>query len=263
MFINSDGKKFPTAFTKISHWLRTTAINNLTGRTRHLPCPISANSIASLLKKNGTYKTNDRVFTRFVLKEVSELWRIPTPAHKCISDNFSPQKFARSLQMLKPGKVPGPDSISSELIIHAGAALKSWPNNFLSSCMHQLKIPKIWRRALMVATPKPMKPPEEAKSYRPISLLCVPFKIIERLIYARPKLIVNPLLPQEQAGFRRDRSITDQVTLLTQGIGDSFSAKKKLVLYSWTLQLPKTLYGTVVSPASSCAHCRTGTLFPL
>ena len=50
---------------------------------------------------------------------------------------------------------------------------------------------------------------------------------MERLTYARIEPIVNPLLPQEQAGFRRGRSTTDQVTLLTQGIEDSFSAKKK------------------------------------
>ena len=129
--------------------------------------------------------------------------------------------------MIKSGKASGPDSTCPELIIQAGAALKSWLNNLLSSYMHQLKLPKIWRRALVVAILKPMKPPGEAKSYRPISLLCVPFKIMERLIYARIEPIVYPLLPQEQARFRRGRSTTDQVTLLTQGIEDSFSAKKK------------------------------------
>jgi len=38
---------------------------------------------------------------------------------------------------------------------------------------------------------------------------------------------VDPLLPQEQAGFRRERSTVIQVSLLTQEIEDSFSAKKK------------------------------------
>jgi len=42
--------------------------------------------------------------------------------------------------------------------------------------MRQLKIPKIWRRALVVAIPKPEKPLRDPKSYRPISLLCHPFK---------------------------------------------------------------------------------------
>ena len=48
-----------------------------------------------------------------------------------------------------------------------------------------------------------------------------------RPIYAHVEPIIDPLLPQEQAGFRHGRSTVDQVTLLTQDIADSFSAKKK------------------------------------
>jgi len=60
------------------------------------------------------------------------------------------------------------------------------------------------------------------------SLLCAPFKIFERLIYARVDPIIDPLLPREQAGFRHGRSTVDQVTLLTQDIEDNVSAKKKV-----------------------------------
>ena len=93
--------------------------------------------------------------------------------------------------------------------------------------MRQLKIPKIWRRALVVAIPKPEKPLGDPKSYRPISLLCVLFKILERLIYARVDPNIHLLLSCEQAGFWHGRSTVDQATLLTQDIEDSFSAKKK------------------------------------
>jgi len=81
--------------------------------------------------------------------------------------------------------------------------------------MLQLKIPKIWRRALEVAIPMPEKPLGDQKSYHPISLLCVPFKILKRLIYSSVETIIDPLLPQEQVGFRYGRSAIDQVTLLT------------------------------------------------
>ena len=39
------------------------------------------------------------------------------------------------------------------------------------------------------------------EDYRPISLVCVSYKILERLIYGRVEPIIDLLLPREQAGF--------------------------------------------------------------
>ena len=204
-------------------------MNNLTGRSRHSPrhCPVSEDAIASQLVRNGKYEAVDHKSSRLVFQEASDLWRATTPDAVNISDNFSQREFAVALQHLKPGKAPGPDSICPELILHAGDTLKSWLRDFLSSCLRRLKIPKIWRRALVVAIPKPAKPVGNPKSYRPIFLLCVPYKILERLIYARVEPLIDPLLPKEQAGFRFGKSTVDQVVLLTQNIEDSFEAKKK------------------------------------
>ena len=112
-------------------------------------------------------------------------------------------------------------------VIHAGAALKLWLYDFHSSSLRHLKIFQIWRRALVVAIPKQMKPVGDPKSYRPISLLSVSYKILERLMPACVEPIINPLIPKEQAGFRRGKSTGDQVVLLTQNIEDSFEAEKK------------------------------------
>ena len=116
-----------------------------------------------------------------VSQEVSDIWRATTLDPVNISGNFSRREFIAALQHLKPGKAAGPDFIFPELIIHAGAALKSWLRDFLSSCLRRLKIPKIWRRAVVVVIPKPGKSVGDPKSYRPISLFCVPYKILENL----------------------------------------------------------------------------------
>ena len=144
--------------------------------------PVSANSIASQLVKNGAHRTGDRESTRLVNKELSDQWKIPTPEGHSISEPFRPEEHPAALRRLKKGKSPGLDSTFPEFILHAGSALKSWFCDFLSPCMRQLKIPKIWRRALIVAIPKPEKPLQDPKSYRPTSLLCVPLKILERLV---------------------------------------------------------------------------------
>ena len=106
----------------------------------------------------------------------------------------------------------------------------------------------------MVAIPKPMKPSGKAKSYRNVSLLCVPFKITKRLIYACIELIVDPLFPQKQAGFRRGRSTRDQGTLSTQGIEDSFSAENKTGAVFVNLT---AAYGTVRHRSLTCKLLRT------
>ena len=135
-------------------------LNNLTGRSRHSPrhSPVSADAIAHQLVRNGKYEAVDRKSSRLVSQEVSNFWRATTPDAVNISDNFSQREFAAAFRHLKPSKAPGPDSICSELILHSGAALKSWLRDFLSSCLRRLKTPKIWRRALVVAIPKPAKP---------------------------------------------------------------------------------------------------------
>ena len=75
--------------------------------------------------------------------------------------------------------------------------------------------------------PKTRKAHERPKELSTdISALC-PYKILERLIYARVEPLIDLLLPKEQAGFRHGKSTVDQVVLLTQNIKDSFEAKKK------------------------------------
>ena len=81
--------------------------------------------------------------------------------------------------------------------------------------------------AKVIALLKPNKPVDDPKGYRPIALLCVPYKIMERLLHARLDPVIDPILPKEQAGFRRGKSTVDQVTLLTQDIEDSFQTGEK------------------------------------
>jgi len=216
--------------------------------------PILPNSTVSQLVENQAQKNRSRESTTLINKELSNLWKVRTPKGSSISGPFAPEKLGAALRHLKPGKSLGLDSIFLEFILHARSALKSWFCNILTSCMCQLEIPKVWRRALIVAIPKPEKLLEDPKSYHNISLQCVPFKILERLIYAHVKPIINSLLLQEQAVFRYRRLTVDQ------DIKDSFLAKKKAGLLLSISQRPTTLYVIVASPAS-CYDCYLTDMF--
>ena len=102
--------------------------------------------------------TRDREATSLVREETSQLWKISTHDGSSLTIEFSPAEFDTALQKLKSGKPPGPDQICLELILHAEPTIKSWLCKFVSSCLYQLRIPKVCRRSVVVAIPKPNKP---------------------------------------------------------------------------------------------------------
>ena len=87
-----------------------------------------------------------------------------------------------------------------------------WLGEFYSHCLSHLQFPKIWCCADVSAILKPKKLADDVKSYRPISLLCVPLKLLECLLLTRIEPVIDPCLPPQQAGFRNGQSTTDQVT---------------------------------------------------
>ena len=202
-------------------------INKLTGRSMtHSRCPVNANAIASQLLNNGRFPDADRDFARWTSREVTSLSRAAT-ADANMSSDFTVEELEAAIKKLKSGKAPGRDNIHPEFVIHQSAKTTAWLCSFFTSCFRRSKFPKTWRRATVVALPKPNKPAHDPKSYRAISLLCVPFKIMERLIHSRIDPVVDPQLPREQAGFGRGRSTVDQVTLLTQDIVVNFQHNDK------------------------------------
>ena len=138
-------------------------LNNLTGRWRQSPrqCYITANAIANQLVKNGKYKAAIREISRSIMQELPDLWRATNPDAVNISGCFSSREFAAVFHHLKRGNSPGSDSICSELLTHAGPGLNFWLCGFIFSCLHLLKILKVWERAMVVAIPKLSKPVED------------------------------------------------------------------------------------------------------
>jgi len=67
----------------------------------------------------------------------------------------------------------------------------------------------------VIAVENPDKDPSLAANYRPISLLSVCYKLLERLALQPISPTVKGLLSPDKAGFRKVRSTCDQVVALT------------------------------------------------
>ena len=61
------------------------------------------------------------------------------------------------LSTLKAGKANGPDNISTEQIQHLGCGTKKWFLQLYNNCLSTHKLPKIWKKAHVLALLKPGK----------------------------------------------------------------------------------------------------------
>jgi hypothetical protein len=114
-----------------------------------------------------------------------------------------------------------------EFLTHLGPKARTWMSQFFSIIFEDNRIPKIWRRAKVIAIEKPGKDPKLAANYRPISLLSVCYKLLERLVLQRISPTVEAALSPDQAGFRKNRSTCDQVCALTTYIENGYQQNLK------------------------------------
>jgi len=103
-----------------------------------------------------------------------------------------------------------------------GPQARNWLAKFFSCLLTEHHVPRVWCQAKVIALPKPGKDISLAASYRPISLLSVCFKLLERIILCRIAPTVNAVLSPSQAGFCQGRSTHDQVCALTTFIENGF-----------------------------------------
>jgi len=96
-------------------------INRLTGRSSAAKlCPVSANSIASVLVNNGRWKDRSpeaKVFNRQVNTEIKHLTRT-MPQSSLLSQPLTTDELVEAIASLKEGKAPGNDNIHTEFLMH-------------------------------------------------------------------------------------------------------------------------------------------------
>lgn len=129
---------------------------------------------------------------------------------------------------LSTKKAPGYDLITAQI-------LKELPRKGIVKLTHLFNaairlryVPMQWKIAEVKMIPKPGKPLEDRKSYRPISLLPIISKLFEKLLLQRLKPIIEEkqLIPPHQFGFRNKHSTIDQVHRITDVIERALEEKK-------------------------------------
>jgi len=99
-------------------------------------------------------------------------------------NDFGMEEVEAALRLLKNDKAAGVDDILPEFFKHMSIKEKFWLTRLFLSVKNNNTFPKKWQKAKVVDILKP-EPDDDPKSYRPISLLSIVYKLFERILLAR------------------------------------------------------------------------------
>lgn len=187
------------------------------------------------IKINNTYTTGIEETTEALLNSLipDDKVDLDTEYHKQIrmwaaeppntplSDLPTIDEFINIVNSLPLNKASGEDKISNKMIKEACKTSGVFILTVYNRCIAAGIFPRIWRSGFIRIIPKSGdKPPEDPKSYRPITLLPSLGKLLERLIV--PRLMPGgPKYHNNQFGFTIGRSTLDAAISVRKAVSNS------------------------------------------
>ena len=134
-------------------------------------------------------------------------------------ENFTVDEVLKVVRDINVSKSSGLDSISSFIIKEAFGILLPQITYMMNLSVKTSIFPKAWKKALVIPIPKSGNL-TQVQNYRPISLLPLPGKILEKLVHKQLENYIetNSLLVDTQHGFRKKHSTIHSVEQLTNYI---------------------------------------------
>ena len=137
---------------------------------------------------------------------------------------FSAHEMEAAIKSLKNKSSIGNDYIHNKFLTHLPATQRAVLLNILNKFYSTNCIPPEWKVADIIPILKPGKNPVDPAAYRPISLLSVIGKLMERMVSCRLRWFLESknVLSSQQFGFRNQRSTLDPLAILEHEIQTGF-----------------------------------------
>ncbi|CAH2091367.1 unnamed protein product [Euphydryas editha] len=181
--------------------------------------------------------TTDTAYHKQVREDVE--CRIPAELQDLSEDDppFTTSELEMVLSSQNPKKAPGPDGLTSDI---CAAAINCDREVFLAlanKCLSLSYFPKQWKVAHVCILRKPAKEDyTHPKSYRPIGLLSILGKTVEKLLVGRLQWRLFPTLHHGQYGFMPQRGTEDALYDLVEHIRREIKLKKIVLLVSLDIE---------------------------
>ena len=137
------------------------------------------------------------------------------------------EEIASAVKELPKDKSPGPDGITSNFYKVFFGQIKDL---LLDAYLHAKETGCLFptaRQGVLVLLPKKGRERKYIKSWRPISLLNVDYKILSKVFTNRIKLVIDSIIDKDQKGFIKGRQISENLR-------ETFN----LLEVAWMKQLP-------------------------
>ena len=146
------------------------------------------------------------------------------PKHNRTQVVFTPAQVQEAIRKAKSSKAIGPDGISPIMLKNLGPHGFKFLSTIYNKSMKDSVIPNIWKTAQIIPLLKPGKPADQGTSFRPVSILPPPIKILEALLL--PKVNDAVELADHQHGFRKGRSTITALQSIKDHVTDNLNIKK-------------------------------------
>jgi hypothetical protein len=139
---------------------------------------------------------------------------------------FSKDDILSELKNLNTSKAPGPDGISTRVLKECRDELAEPFQVLFNQSLDTAQIPNNWKQANVVPIYKKGNK-SEASNYRPVSLLPIISKVLERCVLNKILDAITPYISKLQHGFMKGKSTTTQITTVLSNIHNIFDNKEQ------------------------------------
>ena len=164
---------------------------------------------------------------------------MPIPVTSMSNINISTSDAYQALCTLDPNKAPGTNSISPAIFRSCAGSLTNLVHYLLTLSLRSQFIPLDWRTHSIIPVFK-SGDKSSVTNYRPISLLCIISKALEKLVYQQVFKFIYPSLSCHQFGFIPGCSCLQHLLLYMHELVQPIVIIKMLLLFIWTIVRPLT-----------------------
>jgi hypothetical protein len=151
-----------------------------------------------------------------------------TPESCTLNMEITTYETQQAIRKLKLNKAPGPDGISNNAIKQASASLIPLYTALFNRILNYGTLPSQWKASNMKLVYKGKGDRADPAGYRTLCMENTQMKLLASIVNTRIAQYIDNKLPDEQYGFRKNRSTTDAIDKLLHHINLARNANKPL-----------------------------------